>query len=65
MPQTPGIGFPPDSATSLWRKVSENLFEIAQLYGHSGHLEPSALDGEINAMRKCVTWTAEIGEALP
>jgi len=65
MPQTPGIGFPPDSATSLWRKVSENFFEIAQAYGYSGYMEPSNLDGEINATRKCVTWTAFIGENLP
>lgn len=65
MPQSPGIGFPPDSATSLWRKVSENLFIIAQAAGYSGTLEPNALDNEISSMRKCVTWSAYIGENLP
>ncbi len=65
MPQSPGIGFPPDSATSLWRKISENLFEIAQANGYTNFLEPNALDGKINAMRKSVTFTAYIADNAP
>lgn len=61
MPETPGIGFPPDSATSLWRSVSRNLFEIAQAHGYTGTLEPNALDNQTSAMRKCVFWTWFIG----
>ncbi len=60
MPQFPGIGFPPDSATSLWRDISRNFFEIAQAAGYNGTLEPNALDGEINAMRKAVFYSAYI-----
>ena len=65
MPQTPGIGYPPDSSTNLWRKASENFFEIAQQFGYSDFLEPNGLDNEVSSMRKSVTFTAYIGENMP
>lgn len=65
MPQTPGIGFPPDSHTSLWRKVADNFFEMAQAHGYTDWLEPNALDAKISSMRKSVTFTAFIGDQLP
>jgi hypothetical protein len=61
MPQTPGIGFPPSSATSLWRAVALNLYEIAMANGYSGALQPNALDNEVSSMRKCVVYTAFLG----
>lgn len=64
MPQTPGIGFPPDSETNLWRDVSRNLFELAQGYGYNLTLEPNALDSPINSQRKSVTFTAFIAENI-
>jgi hypothetical protein len=60
MPQFPGIGFPPDSATSLWRDISRNLFELAQGYGYSGTLEPNALDNKMSALRKATFYSAWI-----
>lgn len=60
MPQFPGIGFPPSSATSLWRDISRNLFELAQVYGYSGTLEPNALDNKISAIRKACYFSAFI-----
>jgi len=58
MPQFPGIGFPPSSATSLWRDISRNLFEVAQANGYSGTLEPNALDNKISAIRKACYFSA-------
>ncbi len=58
MPQYPGIGFPPDSQTGLWRDVSRNFFEIAQIKGYGGTLEPNSLDAPINAMRKATFYSA-------
>lgn len=63
MPETPGIGFPPDSATNLWRKVSLNLFELAEGAGVAPFPEPNALDNEMQSMRKCVNYTADYAEA--
>lgn len=60
MPQFPGIGFPPDSATSLWRDISRNFFEIAVAHGYTGTLEPNALDNETSAMRKAAYYSAYI-----
>ncbi len=65
MPQTPGIGFPPSSATSLWRAVALNLFELAQSYGYTGILEPNALDNDTSSLRKCVFYSAFICDAMP
>lgn len=58
MPQQPGIGFPPDSETSLWRDAAQNLFEMAQARGYTDILEPNALDNATSSMRKCVVYTA-------
>lgn len=60
MPQFPGIGFPPSSATSLWRDISRNLFELAQAYGYTGTLEPNALDNKMSAIRKADYFSAWI-----
>jgi hypothetical protein len=60
MPQFPGIGFPPDSATSLWRDISRNFFEIAVANGYSGTLEPNALDNKMSAIRKACFYSAYI-----
>ncbi len=60
MPQQPGIGFPPDSETNLWRKVCDNFFEIAQAHGYADFLEPNGLDAPMNSMRKSVIYTAFI-----
>lgn len=65
MPQQPGIGYPPSSATSLWRAVCLNLFEIAQQYGYNDFLEPNALDNETSSMRKCVIYSAFIVNHMP
>jgi hypothetical protein len=62
MAETPGIGFPPDSATGLWRDVSRNFFEMAQAKGYNLTPEPNALDSPISSMRKSVTFTAWIGD---
>lgn len=64
MPQFPGIGFPPSSATSLWRDISRNLFEVAQAYGYAGNLEPNALDNKISAMRKAVFYSEWIASHI-
>lgn len=60
MPQFPGIGFPPDSATGLWRDIERNLFEIAQVRGYTDYLEPNSLDTKISAERKACEYTAFI-----
>lgn len=60
MPQYPGIGFPPDSATGLWRDISRNLFELAQAHGYSGTLEPNGLDNKMSAIRKACFYSAFI-----
>lgn len=62
MPQYPGIGYPPDSETGLWRDVSRNFFEIAQAHGYAYTLEPNGLDGAINAARKACYYSAFILE---
>lgn len=62
MPQFPGIGFPPSSATSLWRDISRNLFEAAQALGYAGTLEPNALDNKISAIRKACYFSAWIAD---
>jgi hypothetical protein len=62
MPVYPGIGFPPDSATSLWRDVSRNLYETAVALGYNGTLEPNPLDNKISAMRKACFYSAFIAE---
>lgn len=62
MPIYPGIGFPPDSATSLWRDASRNFFEIAQAHGYAGTLEPNALDNKMSAIRKACFYAAFIAE---
>lgn len=60
--QTPGIGFPPDSATGLWRDVARNFFELAQARGYNGILEPNHLDTEMDSMRRAVVFTAYIAD---
>lgn len=60
MPQFPGIGFPPSSATSLWRDISRNLFEVAQANGYSETMSPNALDNKISAIRKACYFSAWI-----
>lgn len=60
--QTPGIGFPPDSATSLWRDIARNFYELAQTRGYNGTLEPNPLDNENDSMRKTVVYTAFIAD---
>lgn len=60
MPQYPGIGFPPDSATSLWRDISRNFFEIAVALGYNGTMEPNALDNKMSAIRKACFYSAYI-----
>lgn len=64
MPQTPGIGFPPDSSTSLWRDIARNFYEIAQALGYTGTLEPNALDNETSSQRKAVVYTAFIADNI-
>lgn len=61
MIQTPGIGYPPDSSVNLWRKIANNLFEIATSLGYSG-IEPNALDNQTSSQRKAVYYTAYIAE---
>ena len=65
MPQTPGIGFPPSAAVSLWRAIALNLYQLAQAHGYTGILEPNALDNEVSSMRKCVVYSAFIYDAMP
>lgn len=64
MPQTPGIGYPPSSSTSLWRDIATNFFEIAQSLGYNGQLEPNALDNATSSMRKVVVYTAYIADNI-
>lgn len=64
MLQTPGIGFPPSSSTSLWRDIARNFFEIAQGLGYVGTLEPNALDNSTSSMRKAVIYTAFIADNI-
>lgn len=64
MPQFPNIGYPPSSATSLWRDISRNLFELAQAYGYAENIEPNALDNKISAMRKATYYSAWIAEHI-
>ena len=65
MPQQPGIGYPSQGQAGLWRDIARNLFEIAQSYGYNDWLEPNALDGEINSMRKAVLYSDYIASHMP
>lgn len=47
-----------DSWTNLWRKADNNFWEWARIKGYTDILEPNALDGQINAMRKATLYTA-------
>lgn len=47
-----------DSETSLWRKISQNYYDMAVAAGFAEPLEPNALDSQIQAIRKVVTYTA-------
>lgn len=49
-----------DSPVSLWRKISNNLWEAARVKGFTAYPEPNALDGQIQAQRKAVLYTAFI-----
>ncbi len=53
--QTPGWN---DSWSDLWRKLSQNYYDMAVVKGFSEPLEPNALDSQIMAMRKVCTYTA-------
>lgn len=55
MPQEP---FWNDSDTDLWRKISQNWYDIAVAAGYSEPLEPNALDAQTDAMRKVCEYTA-------
>ena len=63
-PLTPGIGFMPDSSTNLWRKISQNWYQIALALGYTGDITPNALDDEISAQRKSVWFTAYIANNI-
>jgi len=54
-PQTPAWN---DSQTDLWRKISQNYYDLAVTEGYAEALEPNALDTQMQAMRKVVEYTA-------
>lgn len=55
MPQDPSFT---DSATVLWRKISQNYYEQAVAAGFTENIEPSGTDDIISSMRKVCTYTA-------
>jgi len=56
--QYASIGYVTDSWTGIWRKISQNWYQIAVANGYAGTLEPNSLDNEISAMRKVCYYTA-------
>lgn len=48
------------SQTSLWRRISQYYYAMAQSHGYSGDLTPNPLDDKISAMRKVCFYTAFI-----
>ncbi len=58
-PQTPVWN---DGWTSLWRKISQNYYQMAVTAGFNEPLEPNALDTQQQAMRKVCYYTAFLAE---
>jgi hypothetical protein len=53
-----------DSWTDLWRKQSQNWYQMAVSRGFTESLEPNALDNQKSAMRKVCIYTAFIATTL-